>query len=437
MLKRKNKACLVLATSLLLVFILVFSLSVFAANDDEVMPISFTQLSDDIPMVKSGLRENAGVNMAISDFQQAMGISDFEAITVKELPDSRDGVLKLSGMRVQAGQTIRREYLSLLSFVPAANTVSEASFTFTCKEFAGGAPMQCQIRILDAINYAPKVDKEESALSVSTQMGVAVYGNLVTLDPENDELTYIVTNYPTNGTLTMEDLHNGAFCYTPKDDFRGKDSFTYVVRDACGNYSYENCVQINVKEREIDMDYKDMAGHAAYNAALTAAANRWMLGELSGAGMYFSPEKTVSRGEFVAMAMKAMKIAPMSNLTETCFDDNEKIPVSVRPYIATAQEKGYVTGSFEKDGLYFHAEKPVTRAEAAVILNRMLKLATPTLSPVYSDPESVPVWADDAVAALYDAGILPLTGKGIAASSPLNRADAVVMLCESANERNK
>lgn len=428
----------VTVTLALFILCTVLTVSVLAADNEEIMPISVTELSDDVSMVKSGLRSNLGVDFEKSDFQQAMGVADFGAITVKKLPDSRDGVLKLSEMRVQEGQTIRAEYIPLLTFIPASETVSEAFFTFTSENYAFGAPMTCQIRIVDKMNYAPKVDNAASCIAVSTQTDVTVFGTLVATDPENDDLTYMVIKYPAHGTLEMTKDKKGDFSYKPSKGYTGEDAFSYVVRDEYGNYSHENEVKITVGQRKIDMEYEDMAGHVAYNAALTAAANRWMLGELSGDGMYFSPEKAVSRGEFVAMAMKAMAIAPQKGLTDSCFDDNADIPVSVRPYIATAQEKGYVTGSFEKDGLYFHSDKPVTRAEAAVILNRMLKLATPTLSPVYSDPETVPVWADDAVAALYEAGVLPMTEKGIAATSPLNRADAVMMLCEASEiGRNK
>ena len=210
-----------------------------------------------------------------------------------------------------------------------------------------------------------------------------------------------------------------------------------MIRDCYGNYSYEDTVKIAVTEKLIELDYADMAGHSAYNAALTAAANSWMLGTLSGDGMYFTPDGTVSRGDFVAMAMKAAGVQVNKNLTDTCFDDNAKIPTSVRSYVATAQEKGYVIGSFESDGLYFHAERPVTRAEAAVIVNRILDLDAPASAPVFSDAASIPVWATDAIAALFDAGILEATEQGMSASAPLSRADAALMLASVSQSLNK
>ncbi len=429
--------------SVIMLALLCAALTVGAATDDDMTatsaddtaPIaapysSFGKLTADIPMVKSGLRQNAGVCFTEADFKQALGLARFEAITVTSLPDARDGVLKLSQMKVQEGQTIRAEYLSSLTFVPTSASVSQATFTFTCDDYAGGAPMTCVVRILEKVNAAPQIDSAESTLAVSTQSGITVYGTLISLDPENDQLTYIVTAYPQKGTLSMEDIHSGNFKYTPQEGYTGKDSFSYVVRDACGNYTKQQKVTISVNKKKIDMDYEDMAGHIAYNAALEASANRWMLGTLSGNGMYFGPDQTVSRGEFVAMVMKAMNMTPSAGLVDSCFDDNQDIPVSVRPYVATAQEKGYVIGSFEGDGLYFHADAAVTRAEAAVILNRILDLSAPTSSPVFSDGDTVPVWAADAVSALYDAGILNATASGIAATAPLTRADTAMMLVQ-------
>ena len=420
----KKKVYLLFSLCFLLVATL--TLSVAAVGDQEESKDTFSILTSAEPMVKGGL-VGRNVSFAVSDFAQALGTAEIEAITVISLPDRRDGVLKLSNMHVSEGQTIRKEYLHLLTFVPSDDTVREAAFGFSCGDYAGGSVFECQIRITEKSNEAPTIASSD-ANSVTTQRGVAVYGTLNAKDAENDELLYIVTSYPQNGTLTVIDKNTGKFCYEPNSDYCGKDSFCYVVRDCYGNYSYEEKVSVEVCEKMIELDYADMAGHSAYNAALTAAANSWMLGTLSGDGMYFTPEGTVSRGDFVAMAMKAAGVQAKKNLTESCFDDNDKIPSSVRGYVATAQEKGYVIGVFEGDGLYFHAERPVTRAEAAVIVNRILDLDSPASAPVFSDGDTIPVWASDAISALFDAGILASTEKGMAATEALTRADAAVLL---------
>ena len=413
--------------SMCLLFLVVLSLSITAIGKNQEAPDSFSVLASAEPMIKGALR-GSEINFSVTDFAQALGTSDIDAITVTTLPDSRDGILKLSNMKVGEGQTIRAEYLHLLRFIPTDKDVSEASFGFTCGDYAGGTVMTCQIRIADTLNRAPSVNHEKTTAQVLTREEISVYGSLVANDPEQDELTYIITSYPQNGKLTLRDIHKGDFCYTPNEDYRGNDSFRYVVRDSYGNYSYEDSVKIKVNAREIELEYADMEGHSAYNAALTAAQNRWMYGTLSGDGMYFHPEATVTRGDFVAMAMKAAGIQPLENLKNTCFDDNESIPSSVRSYVATAHQLGYVNGSFDGDGLYFHANRAITRAEAAVIVNRMVELGTPTSAPVFSDSGAIPVWAKDDIEALFDAGMMFATEQGIDAKGTLSRADAAVML---------
>ena len=119
--------------------------------------------------------------------------------------------------------SIGGDILHLLTFVPADESVREASFGFSCGDYAGGSVIACHIRIAETSNEAPTVSASGGKTSVTTQKGVAVYGTLESTDSENDELTYIVTSYPKNGTLTIIDKNSGKFCYEPEEDYCGKD----------------------------------------------------------------------------------------------------------------------------------------------------------------------------------------------------------------------
>ena len=149
-----------------------------------------------------------------------------------------------------------------------------------------------------------------------------------------------------------------------------------------------------------------------------------MLGRLSGDGMYFDPQGEVSRGEFTAMVMKVAGIAPSPTLTETCFDDNDKIPASVRPYIAKAQKMGYVRGSFDGEGLYFAAERAVTRAEAAVILCAVMGVETSDSAAVLAKDSGIPVWAQAQTGTLYALGAMASASD----NAPLSRGEVAELL---------
>ena len=154
-----------------------------------------------------------------------------------------------------------------------------------------------------------------------------------------------------------------------------------------------------------------------------------MLGTLSGDQMYFSPDGTVTRGEFLVMAMKSVGLSPAGGVTETWFDDDGEIAAPIKGYVATAQLYGYINGSFDGNGLYFRPNDPITRAEAAVILNNLLHADTPAVLPVFADASDIPLWAREAVYALHEARVFDVTENGAwEADKPLSRAQAASAL---------
>lgn len=381
-------------------------------------------LAEQAELIKTALRGDS-FRFLETDFKQALGVSRIDSVTVLTLPPAADGTLKLKESAVLCGQVIRGGDIADLTFTPADDKMESTSFTFCANTSAGTTALTCTLRTADSINYAPSAGERGTSLYVKTQKGIAVYGEMSAEDPEGDALTYLVIAYPQRGTLTQLDSASGEFCYVPAAGATGEDSFVYVARDGYGNYSYPVTVKIAVSDRSTAQVYADLAGHPAHHAALVLAEKNILLGAIEGDGMYFYPDGEVSRGEFLVMAMKSAGIAPATGIGKTWFDDDAKIPASIKGYVATAQLYGYVNGSFDGSGLYFEADRAVTRAEAAVIMNNILNIASPSVRPVFADTSDIPVWARDSVYALHDAGILALTeGESVRASEPITRADA-------------
>ena len=360
-----------------------------------------------------------------TDFKQALGVSRIDSVTVLTLPPAASGTLKLEDSAVLCGQVISRSEMGKLTFVPSNDRMESTSFTFCANTSSGTTALTCTLRTADSINHAPSAGDKGAALYVKTQKGIAVYGEMNAEDPEGDAITYLVISYPKKGTLTQLDSTSGEFCYLPTESTVGDDSFVYVARDSYGNYSYPVTVSIAVSTRESTHVYADLAGHPAHHAALVLAEKNILLGGIEGDSMYFYPDGKVTRGEFLVMAMKSAGISPAAGIEKTWFDDDASIPSSIKGYIATAQLYGYVNGSFDGSGLYFEADRAITRAEAAVIMNNILDIASPSVRPVFADTSDIPVWARESVYALHDAGILALTeGESVHASEPITRADA-------------
>ena len=360
-------------------------------------------MASDVSLIKTGL---IGKRMSFSeeDFKSALNISDFDSITITSVPSSTDGTLTYGGRRVIAGRVIKRKNVGLLSFIPASDTVSEARFTFTIEPSSSGAEIECIMKFVDKVNYAPKA---ESISTANTQSGIACYGRLKASDPEGDALEFMVVSYPKYGELTL-DKESGKYAYQPRDGYVGKDKFGFVARDAWGNYSEVEYVTLKVVERMCDTVFVDMEGREEYNGAVAMAAMGVMNGKIVGDDIYFEADTTVTRAEFISMAMKAMGIKADSTLTKSFFDDDGDIPKSLKSYVATAARLGFANGDFVDGRLVFGPNEEITNYEVAEILSTMAGLNHGEEVTEYSDIGGVPVWARASVSAMYTLGVFDI-----------------------------
>ncbi len=381
-------------------------------------------LAEDITLIKTGLLGEKLV-FRDTDVKEALGITDFKSIEISTLPASTEGVLYVNGRRVGVGQVIKRSQLGSLVFVPASAQVAEAHFSITVKDYGGGAAIPCILKFIDKINYAPDAHKEDVA--VWTQSGITVHGRMYGTDPEGDACEFIVLSYPTRGTLTVTDKTTGEYRYTPQASFSGKDSFSYVIRDEYGNFSNVEEVSLTVERAASDVRFTDLSDRAEHNAAVVLTAAGVFSGKRIGDDMYFEPEGTVTRAEFVAMALKTYGIRADTTLSTTFFDDNDAIPTSLVGYVATAQRLGIIHGSFDGTALNFRPNDTVTLCEAAIILSALIGTEDVTAVGALED-STVPVWARADVAAMYELGLYDEAQQGSDHNAAVSRAVAAEVL---------
>ena len=363
-------------------------------------------LSKKSTLIKTAL-QGQKVIFSDVDFKQGLGITDFKKIKITELPDSSDGTLMLAGRRISEGCEIKRRNIGALVFIPASRDVCEAEFKFTLDDAAGGENISYLIKFTDKVNYEPEVKEEYlDSISITTQREIGVYGKLEATDPEGDEIEFIIVSYPKAGTLTLIDSKSGEYCYTPPTSYVGSDSFTYVARDVWGNYSVANKISVSVTERSCETEYTDMQDREEYNAAVLMTALGIMNGKYMGSGNYFEPDEKVSRVEFVTAAMKALSIAPDTSLTQTYFDDNDKIPAPYVSYIATAQRMGAVIGKFTGKELVFSPNEAITEYEAAMILASLSDADTSLDASAQEAINDIPVFARGSYNAMLNLGVI-------------------------------
>lgn len=388
----------------------------------------YAQAQSDVRVIKTGLYGQK-LTFSDADFKQAYAITDFKSIVIESIPSSSEGTLLLAGRRVKEGQTIKRRNIAALIFVPASSDVKECEFEYTLSYGGVDTRGTCEIKFIDKVNYAPKTPEErETSLTLKTQSEISVYGRLEGSDPEGDKIEYIIAAYPKNGALTFTDKETGYYKYTPIDGFTGYDTFTYVLRDEYGNYSTPCEVGIRIVERMSNEVYADMTNRSEYNAAVAMSALGVMSGRTLGDDKYFMPDETVSRAEFVAMAMKASGMRADSSLGRTFFDDNVEIPPALVSYVATAQRLGIVDGDYSEAGLVFEPNRGITKNEAAQIIGNILGLQSSLEDEVYLENETVSVAARSSVLAMFTLGIFRGDIEDFSGTDIVTRADAAEYL---------
>lgn len=260
-----------------------------------------------------------------------------------------------------------------------------------------------------AVNGVPIAQTQ----SFETCKNVAYTGRLTATDPEGDAITFQLAQKPARGSLELTDPATGEFVYTPFENKTGKDSFTFVALDDQGNISEPAKVSLRIRKPNTKVTYADMDGQASYNSAIRLAEEGVLVGERVGDAYYFHPDEPVSRSQFLALAMSALDCRPLSDAISTGFADDASIPTWCKGYVSAALQQGAVRGYPGQDGqVVFAPESTVTRAEAAVILDRMLSVTDVAVTTFYPDTVAAPAWAFQAAANLESAGVLDTGAAG-------------------------
>lgn len=389
-------------------------------------------LSNREEMVFSGLCGNE-VTFTATDICRAMNLSEFSYITISALPASAKGTLFVGSTGAAVGQTISAGSLHLVSFAAADDTKPcDATFRFTVN--GGGYDMTCRVCLLENVNYTPTVSLAPAvSLSVSTYKGMPYTGVMSAYDPEGDEITFEVVRYAEHGRISLPDKHTGAYTYTPDTGFTGQDAFSYVVRDAYGNYSTACTVTISVSDPPASVMFADIDGLTCAADALRISAAGLMNGTRVGTECYFKPTEGITRAEFLVTAMNAAGITAedVADLSVTTFADNEDIPASMRGYVALAVKRGHITGKTVDGKLCFLPDEVISRAEAAVLLSNVIGYAKQTAVTAFADADQVPAWSMQALTSLRSLGVLVTTDGNAEARGTMTRGETAAWLCRT------
>ncbi len=166
--------------------------------------------------------------------------------------------------------------------------------------------------------------------------------------------------------------------------------------------------------------FSDTSGHWAEAAIEQAAKSGYIKGYPEGT---FRPDQRVSRAEFVAVLNAAFGV-PKATSTAISFKDvsaKDWFAEAVRSAVAAGYASGYPDGTFRP-------YQSVTRVEAAVFLARVLNISG-NAALKFADASQIDEWARPAVAALVEKGVLSGYPDGtFRPQRPITRAEAVVLV---------
>jgi len=338
-----------------------------------------------------------------------------------EVPE--EGTLRCGSRTIRPGDALCAGRLSSLQFVPSEECGREAEIRYLPVTGEGvGAVQTLKLKLPSGKDEAPTADDG----TLETYKNIPNSGTLQAADPEGEALQYTLSSAPKRGTVEL--AADGTFTYTPAKNKVGKDSFTFTATDPAGNVSNEATVRIEILKPTDKLRYSDMSGDPDQFHAIWLHDRGVYSGEEVAGVRCFCPDKAVTRGEFLVMAAQLTGLEPDKTEMVSGFADEAETPEWMRPYIVSALRSGVITGSGSARGLVFRPAANLTGAEAAVMLQNILRLPEVQDAAAFPEDSTVPAWAEGAVSALSGAGV---SMDCASCSEPVTRREAARLLYEA------
>ncbi|MFN5538738.1 MAG: Ig-like domain-containing protein, partial [Candidatus Melainabacteria bacterium] len=195
---------------------------------------------------KAGLTSTATVNLTINPVNDppvavndSVVTNEDTAVTINVLSNDTDVDIATNGdvISIQSVGTPSNGTAVISSgqikYTPNLNYFGTDSFTYTITDKAGLTSTATVNLTINSINDPPVAVNDSSTTAEDTPITINVLAN--DLDPDivtnGDVISIQSVGTPTNGTAVIS---AGQILYTPKANFNGVDSFTYIITDKAG-----------------------------------------------------------------------------------------------------------------------------------------------------------------------------------------------------------
>lgn len=339
-------------------------------------------------------------------------------ICITGLPDANTGTVMLDHRVVQPGDILTAAQLQRMTFHPLRTQQDVSAVVTYLPVF--------QDRVAPATTMTISIRGKQDQAPVAQDSTIETYKNLPNsaalkaTDPEGEALTYTLVRQPKRGQVEIRE--DGTFTYTPKKNKVGVDSFTFTAADPAGNVSREATVTVQILKPTDAKQYADTLGQDCRFAAEWMRNTGLFVGEKVGGENCFFPQKTVSRGEFLAMVVKVLDIPVEQTDVSSLPEDT---PLWLKPYLAAAQRSGLTAGWPATQSGSFEADMPITGAEAAVMLQNALDLTVTEQTvetALQQEDSAAPAWAEASLTVMAENGVCLTAGEA------MSRADTAKVL---------
>lgn len=261
-------------------------------------------------------------------------------------------------------------------------------------------------------------DYTQTGIVLSVVIQLVTDGQVVEIH-ELDKPASVTIRLTAEHTAKLRAAHAGVYYVDGKqlEYIGGKlngDLFTFTAK----HFSYYTVLEYN-------KTFVDLAGHWAEQAVNQLAAKGIVTGVDE---RHYEPNRAITRAEFVTLIMRAIEQTGKSSANAANPFSDVKAGQYYTGPIAAAAELGIVTGY---DGKFRPADR-ITREEAVVSLVRAAKYFSTTQQqqgePSFADAGKISSWAAAAVKEAWSAGLIQGDGKAFKPKNPVTRAEVAVMI---------
>ena len=216
-------------------------------------------------------------------------------VCITALPEKTLGTVMLGDRELRPGDILTADQAAQAVFAPNRTEVDRTASVSYLPIYSDR--VETEVTVTVAIrgreNKAPAAQDQ----AVETYKNLPITGTLKVTEPEGETVTYALLRQPRRGSV---ELHSdGTFTYTPKKNKVGVDSFVFAAKDPAGNTSREATVTVTVLKPTDAPQYTDTLGRDCRFAAEWMKHTGIFVGEQVAENVCFSPDKNMTKGEFV------------------------------------------------------------------------------------------------------------------------------------------